>query len=248
MMRWLRASLLLAPMCMPACRLAEAKKCHEQMAQAQAVVNAVEGNSLSSVEDSIQAVRKAQGVCRDAGRDSEAKQLAQAAEQLEAHAALIKQHQAEKSREKLTPEQLEALVKRGDPRCPRGQAYKHADSEKEIRCTGPQIADMTRDQAAKYFAARGFHFVKQDDPKVLSAEYGAERYVFHYPDTAGRSRCTCLVLYPAPGIPWQEAVSRATSIFPNRLENGGTVKLRSGPKALKVDEKNNVIRIGDCGS
>jgi hypothetical protein len=56
------------------------------------------------------------------------------------------------------------------------------------------------------------------------------------------------VLYPAPGIPWREAVGRATGARLDKLSPGGTVSAKRGNLTLAVEdsEQKQLVKIGDC--
>jgi hypothetical protein len=172
--------------------------------------------------------------------------LRAARDRLSSHRTLLVERDERKRGSSLTPEQLESYVKSGDPNCPKGQAYSHKPSGKEIRCTGLRPAEMSRALAEKYFKGKGFRAIQGAPSERLSMESGAERYLFYYRDAAGSAPPYCLVLYPKPGIPWQEAISRLTGTSPEKLKLGGTVTVSGNALAIAVDEKNVVVKLGDC--
>jgi hypothetical protein len=217
------------------------------MAEAQTVVNAVESSSVDSLNRSIQMIQLAEAACKKAGRDSEVKDLTSARERLQGHLVLVEERaERKKSRESLSPTQLDKLVREGDPNCPKGQGYQHKASGKEIRCTGLQPAEMNWEQAKKYFVSRNFRSVVSHEASVLTLESGAERYVYHYGEKDSASPARCVVIFSRPGISWQEAVARNTGISPEKLKNGGSVSLLQGKLKLSVNETNQVARLGDC--
>jgi hypothetical protein len=229
------------------CNSADTKLCHQKMTEAQNVVNVVESNSVDSLTRSIQMIGLAEAACSKAGRDTEVKELTQARERLEGHRVLVEERaDRKKSREALTPAQIDRLVREGDPNCPKGQAYQNKASNKEIRCTGPQPVEMTWEQAKKYFSARNFRSVATGESTVLTLESGAERYVFRYAQPNSSNPATCVVIYSRPGISWQETVARNTGVAPEKLKNGGTVAVAQSKLLLVVDEQNQVARMGDC--
>jgi len=58
-----------------------------------------------------------------------------------------------------------------------------------------------------------------------------------------------VTLYPAPGVPWDEATARVTGAAPDKLKRGTPIKAERGELPLRVDEGANklIIRIGTCG-
>ena len=101
----------------------------------------------------------------------------------------------------------------------------------------------------EYYATRRFKVAVSDAPPQLRAEYGAELYVFTFDkpnDTAGAK---CLLLYPAPGVRWQEAVARATGTPLDRVKPGKNVKAARGELAVAAEDsdKKQTAKIGDCG-
>lgn len=224
------------------------KECHRKMGVAQTELDGLEASSLEALGRGLTAVKDAENACRDAGRDEEAKKLAEAAMRLEGQIELVKNRQAERAARKRTPEQLAKLEKEGDPECPKGSAYKHRDSGKEIRCTGMLPIDMGFAQAKKYFTAAGYRFPPQDDPKSLVAEQGSERFVFRYRSPTDTAPAQCVMIYPRTDRSWQEMVSRVTGTSPEKLKPGGTVKAGGRSLALAVEdtEKKVLARLGDC--
>lgn len=241
-----RSSLLWFLLC-PGCNSPQTKACHEKMAEAQSAVNTVESDSVDSLTRSIQLIELAESTCRTAGRDGETKQLTQARERLTGHRVLVEERDARrKERESLSPTVLEKLVREGDPNCPRGQAYQNKASGKEIRCTGLQPVEMGWEQARKYFASRNFRRVDTGDDRTLTLESGGEKFVFRYDQKDSTRAADCVIVYPRPGISWQEAVARSTGIPPERLKNGSAITVGQRRMPLTVDEQNQVARLGDC--
>jgi hypothetical protein len=218
------------------------------MGVAQTELDGLEASSLEALDRGLRAVKDAENSCRDAGRDEETKKLAEAALRIEGQIELVKNRQAERAARKRTPEQLAKLEKEGDPDCPKGSAYKHRDSGKEIRCTGMLTIDMGFAQAKKYFAAAGYRFPKQDDPKVLVAEQGSERFVFRYRSPTDSAPAECVMIYPRTDRSWQEMVSRVTGSSPEKLKSGEPVKAggRSLPLLVEETEKKVLARLGNC--
>jgi hypothetical protein len=227
------------------CASAKSKACHKQMAEAQDIVSAVDGNSLDSVDRSVAAIASAEAVCKANGLSSELSELAAARERLLGHRELLVEREERKRGANLTPEQLTEYLKSGDPNCPKGQAYSHKASGKQIRCAGPWPAEMTRAQATKYYKGRGFRHISGAPEDRLAMEYGAERYVFFYRG-AGEQAPYCLVLYPKPDIAWQEAVAKITGTSPEKLKAGGKVVVLGQSLGIFVDEKNSIAKVGDC--
>ena len=229
---------------------AETRRCHELMTSAQALVTNVNAKDRASVAGSLAAVEAARAACEKAGRQTEYDELLGARNQLKAHLDYLERKSREPPPKKVTPEELATFLAHGDPSCPRGQAYRPRDSQKEVRCTGPQIADMSWGRAEQWFRARGYKITTTDAPPTLRAEYGAELFVFTYgvPKDEGAPRC--LAIYPPPGASWQEAVARATGTSPEKLAKATTVKVERGavPLAVLDTEKTVVASIGDCGS
>ena len=229
------------------CNSPQTKLCHEKMAEAQTVVNAVESNSADSLTRCIQLIDLALTTCKAAGRGGEIKQLNQARERFAGHLVLVEERDARrKAKESITPLQLEKLVREGDPNCPRGQGYQNKAIGKEIRCTGLLPVEMGWAQAKKYFAARNFRSVDTGEESVLTLESGSEKYVFRFAERESRSPAKCIGVYPREGISWQEAVARNTGVAPERLKDGTTITVGNLSLAVSIDEKNQTARLGDC--
>lgn len=229
------------------CNSPERTLCHDKMLEAQSAVNAVESNSSDSLTRSIQLIELAESACKKAGLDAEVKQLTAARERFAGHRSLVDERDArKKAKESLTPAELDKLARDGDPNCPKGQAYKNKASGKEIRCTGVQPVEMGWAQAKKYYESRNFHSVVTHEASALTLESGGEKVVFRYREKESQEPPQCIMLYPRPGMSWQENVARNTGVSPEKLKRGGTVPLAQGQLTFSVDEQTQIAKIGDC--
>ena len=227
------------------CESSETKACLGAYASAQGIVQTIDAKSQESVEKSLSAVEAALTTCRAAQRHGEVDQLLPVRNQLVAQRGALERRANRKSRKPPSADELRRLEKDGDPGCPKGQAYR-PEGAKEIRCTGPQLAEMGATEVASYFGELGYR-VQRPAPNTVVAERGAERSTFVYPSTAPDARPSCVVLVPAPDIPWIEALTRTTGANPARVKNTtGNVRLVQGELAYTVDEKDALIRIGSC--
>lgn len=242
MRRFVLAAALLAPLI--GCR--DERHCHEEMTRAQEVVNGIDSKSIDSLKGAVTSLDTAIAACEKAKLGDERSKLLEAKNQIGAQLALLERKAAKKKAPALSVAELEKVQKEGDPTCPKGQAYRHAGVEKEIRCTGPQIIDMSLDAVKRYFGARNYKLTVTDGPPRVRAEFGAELFVFTYDKP--ESGAKCLEVYPAPGIPWREAVGRAVGGRLEKLKSGGTVSAERGELALNVEdtEKKQLAKIGDC--
>ncbi len=231
-----------------ACKSAADRACLDQFASAQAVVMDVDAESLASVEGAIAALDAAIASCKDAGRSGEADELGAAHAKLAAHQGrVMRRDELRRQRSETPPEQLAELVKSGDPRCPRGQAYLHKKSGQRIRCTGPHPIDMDETRATEYFKGRGYKVTNGSAPRELRFEYGAELVVFQFDASLGAAP-RCVLLYPPPDMSWQEATARLTGVAPARLTSGRPIPGGATPRQLLVEDTQEKVlaRIGDC--
>lgn len=231
-----------------ACTSQETKRCHAEMITAQEVVKGIESSSIQSVERALSAVDAALAACVRAERDHEVGQLRDARTELAAHKKRLEQHVSTKASAKLTPAELDALVAAGDPSCPRGQAYKHGDSGREVSCTGPQPIAMSYAQAKEFYAERGFKLKEHKAPPGFEAEYGSEKYVFRFGDKRANAAPVCLTIYPQPGMSWQEVVARMTGARMDRLQGKSSVETPRGAVPLRVDQGEDrlIVYLGRC--
>jgi hypothetical protein len=233
----------------PACKNPAEQACLSQFTSAQAVVVKIEAEDLASVTGSVAAVEEALGTCAGAGRSSEVEELSKAQAQLTAHRdRLVRRAEMLARRTEVSPEELAILIESGDPKCPRGQGYRHQKSGKHIVCVGPQPVDMSREQAEAYFKGRGYRLSPGSSPTELRFEYGAELVVFAYGDAGGAARPRCVTLYPPPDRSWQEATARLTGIAPARLEANQPIRRPTGVLGFVLEESPEkvIARIGNC--
>jgi len=233
-----------------ACQSPETKQCIDSFTSAQGTVNKIDPADTASVESSLAAVDKAIAACNTAGRTTERDELTQAKNQLAGHLDDLRAKQNRVKKPKLSPDELAALVRNGDPNCPKGQAYRDADLKKEVRCTGPVPIGMNFAQAKAYFDARNYKLTVTDSPPALRAEYGAELLLFTFAAPNDPNPAKCLTIYPPPGESWEEATARLTGVLPKRLEKATTVPTDHGALALHVDNSDTkvLIQVGDCGA
>jgi hypothetical protein len=242
------ASLLALGQVTSACKSEADRTCLDQFASAQAVVMDVDAERLDSVEGAVTALDAAIATCKLAGRSGEVDELGAAHAKLTAHRdRVVRRDELRRKRSDTSPEELAELVKSGDPKCPRGQAYLHKKSGQRIRCTGSHPIDMDEAQATEYFKGRGYKVIASTSPRELRFEYGAELVVFQFGEGA-TSPARCVLLYPPPDMSWQEATARLTGVAPARLAPGRPITGGLKPRSLSVeDTKEKVVaRIGEC--
>ena len=240
-------SLLAALALVAATGCLDERRCHDEMTKAQGVVSGIDSHSLDSLHAALPELATALDACEKAKLGEEHGKLLEAKNQITAQIALLERKAARKAGPTLSAADLERVQKDGDPSCPKGQAYKHAGIDKEIKCTGPQLIDMPMDAVKAYFDTRHYKLTVTDAPSRVRAEFGAELFVFTFDEPATGAKC--LELYPAPNIPWREAVGRATGVRLDKLKNPGTIAAKRGDLALHVEDTDNkqLARIGDCG-
>jgi len=228
------------------CESAATRVCSTEYAASQQKVIQVDAKSADSVRASLEAVKTALAACKSANRNTEVDNLVKARNELGAQLDALERRAKRKPRRDLSPDEIARLVKEGDPSCPKGQTF-HLEKTQEVKCTGPQLVEMQRDEVKRYYEERGYR-VKDVAPNGVTIERGAEKYTFTYPTAASSDRPSCVVLVPPHGMPWKEALARATGKHPDKLEPKGTIAAAQGELSYVVDEKNVVVRIGACSS
>lgn len=229
------------------CKSKAALQCQTQFQNAQIVVQK-ESGSAAGLETSLGAVEQALAACNAAGREKEVEQLTLARNTLALHAQTVKDRASRLKRVKPTPAELDDLVKRGDPNCPKGMAYKAEGSDRQIKCIGLQPVRMSWSKAQDYYSNLGFRVVTNESPPTVRAEHGSELFIFTFTKVNDDQPPQCLTIYPQASVPWQEAVSRATGAPIQKLKIGSPVPMSEGNVALNVDEGKDklVIYLGSC--
>ena len=242
----MRALLMSVMLCATACDR-DASHCHERMSSAQAIVAQVDGKSIASVQASLAAVEEARAACEKAKLGPEREQLLKAKNELSGQLDLLQLRARRKKQAAPSPEELARLAKSGDPSCPKGQAYKPRGSTGEVRCTGPQIVEMSAEDLKAYYGDRRFKITSQEAPAEVRAELGSEMYVFSF-DKLADAAPRCVTAFAAPGLSWQEVTSRLTGVPPERLKLDETVKSGARELKLKVEHATDkpTIRLGNC--
>jgi hypothetical protein len=228
------------------CESAASRACAAEYSTSQQKVLNVDAKSPDSVRTSLEAVNTALAACRAAQKNDAVDNLIKARNELSAQRDALERRSRRKPARDLSPDELARLEKEGDPACPKGQTY-HLENKKPVKCTGPQLVEMPREDVKRYFDERGYR-TKDVPPNGVRVERGAEQYSFTYPSAAASDRPSCIVLVPPQGMPWKEALARATGKHPEKLEQKGSITASQGELAYTVDEKNVVVRIGSCPS
>jgi hypothetical protein len=226
----------------------DARACHDKMTSAQGIVNQVDSKSIPSLTQSLSAVSDAYAACEKAKLGTEREQLLKAKNEISAQLNLLQQRASRKKFQAPSPEELAQLIKNGDPACPKGQAYKPKDSKSEVRCTGPQLADMNAEALKQYYGDRRFKVTAQENPAEVRAELGSELYVFAF-DKLSDPSPRCVTAYAPPGMSWQEVAARLTGMPPERLKLDAPVKSGRGELPLAVEHATDkpTVKLGQCG-
>jgi hypothetical protein len=206
------------------------------------LISGVDTNVLESVEKGLSSVQSSLDICERAHANEEVKQLKQVQRKLQSHQGYLKQA----SNKPVSEQQLASLVQQGDPDCPAGQAYQYQSSGQKIRCSGPQLVDMNWRQVETYFTSRDYKLSKLDSK--LRAEYGSESFTYSFARTEDENPASCLTMFGAPGIAWQEVVARATGVNPQALRKEQAVSTKQRKLALGLieDQTQAIIKLGDC--
>lgn len=241
--------LLLASLLMPlGCESKDAQACREQYLKSHGLISAQEAKEskeLDGVQQALEAVDSAIPLCKKANLHKEVAELEKAQRTLQSSANQLRTYMP---RKELSPEELDKLVKDGDPNCPKGQAYNYRKTGKQVKCTGPQVVAFTRGQAEEYFKNRGFR-VKAEGTRI-DAEFGPESYHYEFSGADANAKSQCLRVLAMPGMTWEESVSRVTGAHPMHLKKGTTVRAEDGskwPLAHVENEKQAEYRLGKCG-
>lgn len=231
------------------CDFGAIKKCHDEMgASQQMMLDFSNGDreDLATAQKTLAAVERTLSACREAKRTEEVEKITDAHQKLVAHVKSLEERAEREKRPKLTAEELAELKAKGDRSCPKGQEYEHYQNSQVIKCTGPQMYEMTPEDVTEYFKRRGFK--KTEAGKRLSFERGAQVLEFDYAALSAGALPECVTIIADPGIPWQETVTRATGVQPMRLKLGKPVTTPKGPRELLVEggPEQYTVKLGKC--
>ncbi len=231
------------------CKGEEKAQCQAMFEEAQKSIKVVKTRDIDDLRRVDGELAGAASKCEEAGVDQAITELGKAREEIAKQIDRIEKYGNTGKRAKLTEDELARLVKDGDPKCPKGQAYKHQASGKEIRCAGPLPIEMGRAQAEQYFLDRDYKIRPIDDPNTLKLEHGGELLLLEFKREEDPDPAKCVTIYPPPQQSWQEAISRFSGKNPALLRKGGSLQTKSGKMDIDVEQGKDklVVRIGDCG-
>jgi hypothetical protein len=226
------------------CESEDTKGCREKYLNAHGLINGPDTKSIEGVESALEAITTALPLCKKANMHKEVAELEKAQRTLQSNAGVLR---SQGTRKNLTPEELDKLVKEGDPSCPKGQSFDYKKTGKIVKCTGPQLVGFNRGQAEEYFKNRGFR-VKAEGAS-LNAEFGPESYHYEFSGADANAKTQCLKVLAMPGMSWEESVSRVAGVNPALLKKGATVRAEDGskwPLAHTENEKQPAYTLGKC--
>ena len=226
------------------CESEDAKACRDNYMKAHALINGADAGAIESVSPALEAVENAIPLCQKAKLNKELAELEKAQRTLESNANQLR---SQGSRKELSPEELDKLLKEGDPNCPKGQSYNYRKTGKQVRCTGPQLVSFSRGQAEEYFKNRGFK-LKVDGARLV-AEFGPESYHYVFTGSENTAKARCLEVFAIPGQSWEESVARVTGAHPAQLKKGAPVRAEDGskwPLTHADNEKQANYTLGKC--
>lgn len=221
-------------------------ECKDEMKSSQAVLLSMDDQDQKSVERALSAVRTAVTACDGVAPEKEATKMKDAVTQLERQLAGLRAQKPTK-RETLSEAHLAELARNGDPDCPQGQKYEHPQNKQMVRCTGPQLIEMTTQDVQRHFVDAG-GFSKRVEGNTLHLERGSEVYEFSYDSPASTARPLCVTVVGLRGISWQELVARSTGVQPRRLKLGQPVPWKGGdlPLLVEGDDHQFTVKLGQC--
>ncbi len=231
------------------CESEVAKTCRDNYFKAHGLISGIEAKEakdFDGVQSALDAVESALPHCQKANAHKEVAELEKARRTLQSTANQLRSNV---SRKELSPEELDKLVKDGDPNCPKGQSYSYRKTAKVVKCMGPQLVGFTRGQAEEYFKNRGFKL--KVEGTHLDAEFGPESYHYEFSGSDANAKTSCLKVSAMPGMSWEESVSRVTGAHPMHLKKGATVRAEDGskwPLAHIENEKQPAYTLGKCGN
>lgn len=230
------------------CESEDAKACRDSYMKTHALLaglEAKESKELGDVQPVLEAVESTIPLCKKANLHKEVAELEKVQRTLQSNANQLRNYMP---RKELSPEELDKLVKDGDPNCPKGQAYFYRKTGKQVKCIGPQVVSFTRGQAEEYYKNRGFKL--KVEGTTLDAEFGPESYHYEFSGADANAKSLCLKVMAMPGMSWEESVSRVTGANPALLKKGATVRAEDGSKwpLTHIDnDKQPAYTLGKCG-
>jgi hypothetical protein len=117
-----------------------------------------------------------------------------------------------------------------------------------IRCTGPQLIEMTWQDVLGHFVEKR-NFTAHPQGGNLRVERGAEVFDFLYEQEKSDKPPQCVTVVGLPGIAWQELVARATGVQPRRMKLGKPISTSSRgqlPLLIEGDDQQFTVKIGAC--
>ncbi len=228
------------------CQSPEVKGCHAAMTTSQGALLSIDKESRASVESVLAEVEKARAACVKAGLKSETKSTEEAVRNLRTLLE-VQEERAKRAKVKpLSPEEKTELIKKGDPSCPRGEAYHLDEPPKLVRCTGATLFEMDEKTARSALERDGFRFLTEPGQKVQKAEHGSKTFLLEFGDS--NAPPICVRALAKPGVPWQETAARLLGIQPQKLMAGKKVSTKRGEVLVQIEgaPPQETVLLGDC--
>lgn len=230
------------------CQSSEMKACHAAMTASQAGLLSINKEDRASVESVLAEVEKTRDACVKAGLKAEAKDTEEAVRNLK---TLLELQEERAKRAKVvppTPEEEALLEKKGDPTCPRGEAYQLGTPPKLIRCTGPTLFEMGAKAAREALERDGFRILTPPTENIMKAEHGSKTFVLEYAAAESADPPRCLRALAKPGVPWEETTARLLGVSPQKLMLGKKVNTKRGEVLVQTEgaPPQETVLLGEC--
>lgn len=239
-------AFLLSSLALLGCQSPEVKACHSAMTTSQGALLSIQKEDRASVEAVLAEVEKARDACAKAGLKSETKDTEDAVRNLR---TLLEMQEERAKRVKVkppTPEEQAELLKKGDPSCPRGEAYQLGEPPKLVRCTGATLFEMDERAARAALERDGFRFLTAPGEKVQKAEHGSKTFLLEFGEPSAPP--VCLRALAKPGVPWQETAARLLGVQPQKLMAGKKVSTKRGEVLVQIEgaPPQETVLVGEC--
>lgn len=218
-----------------ACDSAEEKECKGLVSDAETRLLSMNAYDEESVEFTLTGLRTAQAACQKAQLAGQVKDIEEAIQNTSRHLERLESGEIKPPPPPPTPEELERLAKEGDPSCPLGQGYQHPLLKKLIRCTGPRMVEMTRDEALAYFSK--FKFAAATKENRVRALRDSLSYEYVFVEAQGMDLPACLTIEAPTSRDAVELLSFATNLPVETLKLADSITIDGQELPLAAGEK-----------
>jgi len=227
------------------CKSEVQKKCEQLIKSSEVSLLSMNPTDQSSVVATAEQLKKTVAACQTAN-SAALPEVKEGLKNVEYHLNRLKKGEIKPPPPPPGAQELADLQSKGDPGCPKGQAYQHPVTKKTINCTGFTMVQRNYAEVLAYFEKH--HIQTARKASMIRGLQAGVTYTFHFDQVDSQKAALCLTIEAPKDKKPNELLAFATSLPPSTIEAGKPIELEGREVAVQVTvtgETQEVV-IGKC--